>query len=393
MYVFAARDPNNRLHRRRGVLVATIAICLAILACELPVILGWIDYRAVFATDGLSTIYNPRYRLDRELIGLHEAHDQFHGQAAGDLVHRLDVPTDRRYEIDVHWDVRGFRNAEDLDQADVVLLGDSYLEAVLVPWEQTVTARLSAALERPVLNLGHGGFGPQQQLAALRRFGFPANPKAVVWFFYEGNDLDNYRVYDAIQADWEGWVAREHGLLKRTFVRNAGLALGRTVTSSPGDPNRAAARAATIASPAAQHGDTMYFGYRCQPLTIAEERALHGTQQSLAKANAECRERGIQFIVAFVPTKWRVYRDSVRFDIGSELQSWGTSDLNSQLGHGCAASGIAYLDLTDPLARASRISLTYFLDDAHWTPAAHACVADALGDVLRRVLAERAKSG
>jgi hypothetical protein len=391
MYLRAARDSRQRLVRRRRIVVATVATCLAILICEIPVWLGWIDYRAVFATDGLSTIYNPRYRLDRELIGLHQPHDHFQGQATGDLVDRLGIQTLRRYDIDVRWDARGFRNAEDLDRADVVLLGDSYLESVLVPWKQTVASRLAAAFERPVLNLGHGGFGPQQQLAALVRFGFPAQPKAVVWFFYEGNDLENFRVYEAIQADWDGWVAREHGFLKRTFVRNAALALARLTTSTAVDPDRAASRAATIAPPAAQHGETMYFGYRCEPLTAAQESTLRSTQNVLAKANAQCKERDLRFVVVFVPTKWRVYRDLVKPKPESEIANWKANDLDKRLAQWAARESIPFLDLTPPLVRAAQDDLVYFLDDAHWTSAGQACVAEELGDVLRNILAKPVK--
>jgi hypothetical protein len=382
MYLSAARDSRERLQRRRRIVVAAVAACVAIIVCEIPVLFGWIDYRAVFATDGLSTIYNPRYRLDRELIGLHEPHDRFQGLADGDLVHRLGIETDRRYEIDVRWDANGFRNSEDVDQADVVLIGDSYLEAVLVSWDQTVTARLAQALGRPVLNLGHGGFGPQQQLAALRRFGFPARPKTIVWFFYEGNDLENYRVYEAIQADWDGWVTREHGFLKRTFTRNAGLALGRLLTSSPSNSDRAAARSAILIPPAARAGETIYFGYRCEPLSLAEQAALSGTLQVLATANAECRDRGIRLVLAFVPVKWRVYRELVRPLDASELATWRTSDLNQRLGQWAAGENIHFADLTQPLSIAALDDLVYYLDDAHWTGAGHACVASALGRQL-----------
>ncbi len=382
-YVLATNEPAERRVRKFRLAAAALSTLLGVALCEIPVLFGWLDYRTVLATDGVSTLYNPRYRLDRELIGIHVPHEHFSGEVPGDLVDRLDIETDRKYAVDVAWDANGFRNGApgdvQIESADVVVLGDSYAEAVLVPFEETVVARLSRSLARPVLNLAHGGYGPQQQWAAMRRFGFGAQPKTVVWMFYEGNDLANAAAYDGIRADWDGWLRREHGFFRRSFVRNAALAFANWSTTTPRNPAIARSRAGRLRNVGDRDGQTMYFGYRCEPLPPAERATLAKTQSLWLAAAKETRAHDIRIVLVFVPTKWRVYRDLVVPVDGSTIGEWRASDLNGLLVRWCASHEIDYVDLTPGLvAAANRGELVYFPDDAHWTAAGNAVVAEIL---------------
>lgn len=47
--------------------------------------------------------------------------------------------------------------------------------------------------EPSTLNLGSGGNGPLFELAALREYATSLKPQIVLWFFFEGNDLDDLR--------------------------------------------------------------------------------------------------------------------------------------------------------------------------------------------------------
>lgn len=388
----AASSHNNGrgIWRFRIAAVASASL-VALALCEIPAVFGWLDYRTVLATDGISTLYNPRYRLDRELIGIHVPHERFTGEVPGDLVERLDIDTDRRYEVDVVWDGNGFRNGDpgdpQIEAADVIVLGDSYAEAVLVPFDKTFVALLRTRRAgdngHRVLSLAHGGYGPQQEWAAMRRFGFAAKPKTVVWMFYEGNDLANAAAYDAIQADWDGWVSREHGFLKRSLVRNAIVKLADWSTSPRHNPAVSASRAATLRVPGEHGGETMYFGYRAEPLTRAEQATLAKTQKLWLTAADELRSQGIRLVLVFVPTKWRVYRSLVEPGEDSKLGQWLVSDLNEAIGRWAAANKLEFLDLTPSLTdTAAGGELVYFLDDAHWTSAGHAVVAEALRSKL-----------
>jgi hypothetical protein len=82
----------------------------------------------------------------------------------------------------------------------VALLGDSFIEAVQVPFENTLgevlERRLSELRGRPVevLNFGVGGYGTSQQLLTLQHEVWKYSPDLVLLAVTTGNDVsDNYR--------------------------------------------------------------------------------------------------------------------------------------------------------------------------------------------------------
>jgi hypothetical protein len=70
-----------------------------------------------------------------------------------------------------------------LDRADIVVIGESYIEAPMIRDNALSTTVLAGLQGRKVANLGNSGYGPQQELAVLKRFGLPLRPKVVVWAF------------------------------------------------------------------------------------------------------------------------------------------------------------------------------------------------------------------
>jgi hypothetical protein len=82
----------------------------------------------------------------------------------------------------------------------IALLGDSYIEAVQVPFESTVgevmARRLSGLRRGPVqvLNFGAGGYGTTQELLTLQQKVWKYSPDLIVLAVTAGNDIsDNYR--------------------------------------------------------------------------------------------------------------------------------------------------------------------------------------------------------
>lgn len=97
----------------------------------------------------------------------------------------------------------------------------------------------------------------------------------------------------------------------------------------------------------------------------------------ITEASALCRERNIEFIVVFVPDKYRVYYDLASVRLTSEsLHVSAVSDLPAELGRRLAKLGIRYIDLTPGLKAASQNGIaTYLPDDTHWTEAGNRQVA------------------
>ena len=91
-------------------------------------------------------------------------------------------------------DEHGFNNPPGLHGTallDVVTVGDSYTHSPCVPPAASTAGRIRTLAFPHTLNLGIRGAGPLSGLAALIEYGSPAQPKVVVWNWYEGNDLQD----------------------------------------------------------------------------------------------------------------------------------------------------------------------------------------------------------
>ena len=384
-YVVMGRRSWARRAAKTAIAFASLFLCFTLF--ELPALLSLIDYRLVFRTwmPSREPQSNPRMRLDPELLYIHRPGDRFVGSVPGDL-HFMGIKTDRRYEVDVRYDRNGFRNNTEIEQADIVMIGDSFVEGAIVPFDSIASSRLGTMLGATVLNLGHSGYGPQQELVALRRFGLCTGPAVVVWVVFEGNDLtQDYETYEAFAGNWKEYMARHHGFAKRSFSRNALLAVADL--TRPADHNRefASQRSATLRVPGETHGETMYFWWASKPLSQEELVSLKGAQRILHDAYGSCVEQGIRFLVVFAPIKYRVYHNLVDVEPVSDLAGWRINDLNERMQNWCRSAGIAYLDLTPALRSAANAgTLVYLLDDAHWTAQGHLVVAREIADFLKQ---------
>ena len=203
---------------RAGLSVAAILTAAALI--ELPALLGLVDYRRVLVPRVMGGSGPHNRQLDPELVYRHLPHDHFVHQQVGDSVAGLAIPGARRYRAECWYDANGFRNRKDFQRADVVLLGDSFVEGYNVTQDATCAKLLAGQLQAEVCNLALCGYGPQQELAALRRYGVPLGPQAVVWFFYEGKDLEDIEAYEAVIGRWKDYKTEEFGYVSRSFFLN-----------------------------------------------------------------------------------------------------------------------------------------------------------------------------
>jgi hypothetical protein len=88
-------------------------------------------------------------------------------------------------------DEHGFNNPKGLyvpGEVDLVALGDSFAEGACICSDTNLVSCLRERHPR-TLNLGNAGNGPLCELGTLVEYARPLRPKAVVWCYYEGNDL------------------------------------------------------------------------------------------------------------------------------------------------------------------------------------------------------------
>ena len=91
------------------------------------------------------------------------------------------------YKSDKH----GFNNPSEVWQSgpvEMAILGDSYAQGFCVPSDRNFSA-LIRQIYPVTLNLAVGGAGPVVELATWKEYLQPLQPKVVLWFYYEGNDL------------------------------------------------------------------------------------------------------------------------------------------------------------------------------------------------------------
>jgi hypothetical protein len=88
-------------------------------------------------------------------------------------------------------DEHGFNNPKGLyvpGKLDAVVLGDSFAEGACICSNTNLVSCLREKHPR-TLNLGNAGDGPLSELATLAEYAEPLRPGAVLWCYYEGNDL------------------------------------------------------------------------------------------------------------------------------------------------------------------------------------------------------------
>jgi hypothetical protein len=351
----------------KGFVVASASLALLVGGLEALALAG-LDFGRLFDTHRGSLWNHPGNVSDARLFYRREPHSVVDWEGV-------------RYRYDQH----GFRNPSDPTAAEVVVIGDSFVEGWNVPAEELVTARLAVLLGREVVNLGQSGYGPQQEFEVLERFGLPLKPRTVVWVFFEGNDPGDAERHEWIQKNWPSLskpVFRE-----RSFTRGAIQALRRLrekrdePVPSTLHPGTDALAAQTHRSGLCRHGgraSRLYFWYAGHPLSERDERALDTIAHGLHRASQLCRRTGAKFLVVFTPTKYRVYKDLCAFEKDSLPAGWTLNDLPARFAGmvARAAPDVGYLDLTPTLREeAARGPLLYFDYDTHWTAAGHAVVA------------------
>lgn len=384
-----ARTPRTELAKRFVLMTGTLAALLLLI--EAPAWQGYVDYRRIFSiTEGFETWDKPGFVPVEEVLWLHPPYYRMKGRySRGDIGKALCFIENDSRAYDSRYDRNGFRNESDLDAADIAVVGDSFVEAMMLPSSELLTSVLGQLENSTVANLGVAGYGPQQELGVLKKHAMNLHPKTIVWFFYEGNDLEDAREYETKAGRFPKDGNRTYRLFQRSFTSNAMRAFLRTKRGC--NPSRDLERRfGTIQDPQGlKH--RMYFAYPIQPLTKSDLEALEKVRAALVEGYRLCRERGIRLIVVFGPTEYRVYNGlSNLVEVAEEVKSWEINDLPDRLRNVVSgiSSDIVYVDLTTAFkkeaARGTRIFLT---DDTHWSSAGHQVVAQTLHNVLSSLVA------
>ena len=296
----------------------------------------------------------------------------------------------------------------------ILLLGDSFVEAVQVEQPEGIAEQLEGVLNwesaRPVdvINAGVAAYGTGQEYLLLDQIGERYQPDLVVLLFFVGNDLtnNNYRL--------ELWESDLRLALKPYFDVTADGAL-RLIHGPPPAPReglRYFMRDHSLLFNVVETGVYNKLGQNYPreqleaigglrtPLTGLYDtqpddewlRAWRISEALLARIRDRSAELGAKLVVVGAP-EWRTlepqaWRDEIqRGNPRSNRLASGRLRIDApttRLGEVADRLGIPYVNLLPPFEAASAASPPrYYEFDKHWTATGHAVAARAVEQALR----------
>ncbi len=157
----AVRSVSRSARAVLGILAVTLGLTVAVVLLEFTAAARLVHWELVFMwLRGEEQHYLP----DSELGFRHAPNTRWSGRLRGDIEDAWGLPASMSNPITVTHDVNGYRNVTPFAQADIVLIGDSYVEGRYVSDDQTISSFLQGRLGRAVANLGVAGYGTAQEL-------------------------------------------------------------------------------------------------------------------------------------------------------------------------------------------------------------------------------------
>lgn len=222
----------------------------------------------------------------------------------------------------------------------ILVLGDSYAEALQVPMEQTFWSVLERELNAchafgkniaEVINLGVSGYGTAQELLALRTWGWAYQPDIVLLAFLTGNDIsDNSKELNILSSPPRPYFIQgsDDLVLDQTFLSTTTYQQKTgpmwTVFQSLSDDIRLLqflyrakhrlqqnqeeqSTAAVIGRPAVESGlDESVYG---EPTQQAWKAAWDITERLLRTIHNESRSKGVRFVLTTLSNGLQVLPD------------------------------------------------------------------------------------
>jgi hypothetical protein len=264
-------------------------------------------------------------------------------------------------------DRRGYRNEIDRAEADYYLLGDSILVAGLLPFQDTIAARIEDALKKPVVNIALLAVGPQQEREMLLNSGVPLEGRTVLHFVFEGNDLldsANYRE----KSRNEG----ERGPLIRQLFSFQCLVFLQRITH----PNRVDHSRQT----GYINGQPYLFEWLDDSFKPCMDEVDH-----LFNAVLDIRKfvesSGGKYIAVYVPAKIRILGPFCTWHENSPLIHYENhiNPLREKMTRWCSENHIVLIDTTQALLESVREGvIPWFWGDTHPNAAGHKAMAQAV---------------
>ena len=316
----------------------------------------------------------------------------------------------RRFpEVFLPADEWGFPNTENVERADIVLVGDSFTVAAGAIQPKGLQARLVEATGLTVYNLGVSGIGPVREAWLLENVGLKKNPRCVLWFFFSGNDahLSAIPLVEKRKGNETWGQLKAHRRPPLLILPDVARELLVAALDRPSHDALPGFRF-TLADGTVQ---PLWFNpCNLRVFQLVEDWETNNgwinARKTIERARETCAEAGVAFILIYLPSKAEVYLPYVEEDpdlihrtlsfqhpeplsddprtlLRELLERRGK--LEASVDAFCSSAGIPFLSATPFLESLAREGeLGYLVADTHWQTTGQAVLLEPLLSLLTR---------
>lgn len=323
---------------------------------------------------------------------------------------------DREFLVPVQINTQGLRDVEHAFAKPpgtfrILVLGDSFVEAMHVPLEATfarvLEQRLNGAGARPrieVVAAGVSGYGTASELLYFERTGKRYEPDVVLLAFYPGNDVknnsptleDTFKPRYAADGTLEKVVGAEHArrssawlprLYAYLYVRQILLLRHPQLAESLLD--HGLLRPEAIRAAAQRDGILVDYGVYAAPVPPEWQDAWVHTERLLEELQHAVGANGARLAIAILSTRDQISPESWRQIVAAHPPMQGrTWDLDAPQHHveaWCAQHAVPCLALGPTFARVAARGgePLHYPHEGHWTAAGHRLAAETLEEFLQ----------
>jgi hypothetical protein len=315
------------------------------------------------------------------------------------------------YTIEWSMDRDGFRNQAADDSAEIVVLGDSYVEYGSHEAD-TFVGRLQQKLgPLRVRNLGKSGYSVAQYVHTLRRFGLQYKPRLAIMAVYEGNDIHGLRDYllwrSGRSEELTGQIIKFN---TDSLFRRYRAAVTATVTEATKRVDTLEemilSKLALMRDRSLQiHPDVAMLELNGQsyPKLFIDKLPATASAQMLASEeframrtlliqfNEICRSHDIVPLVVYIPTAVHIYAQYSTAQSGSQWRDIRERQITVRQNTEAAVrltveqAGLKFVSLSPVFAKAAAEGrMLYYPLDAHWNAEGREIAAQFIADTLKQ---------
>jgi lysophospholipase L1-like esterase len=311
----------------------------------------------------------------------------------------------QEFETDVRFNSMGLRGGEfAMPKPEgtyrIVALGDSFTAGLQVDEEDLFTTRIEQALSAAhapveVLNLGVSGYGTDDELILLRRYGAALAPDLVLVFFFVGNDVHNNLLQSGCTRAGDTFLCEppEHlstaeywrKRVRSQFAQHSHVyQLWRAATERERWRSAAAPAAGLPAGALATRDLDVDLYLEPEPEYMGHALALTGFL--LGALRRDSLALGADVTMVLLPTREQVEEARWQAFVEDAGDAVLVRDRPQRAIRAVAAEAdVPVIDLLPELAkRAARGETLFWHTDAHLNAAGHAAVAEVVAAVLAK---------